>query len=75
MNEKYTLKYYNEKFHEELHEKLVEKEEGKGLSTNDYTDEYKTKLNDITLELGAVKLTTVDKTVIGAINEVYSSID
>lgn len=30
-----------------LKDKLVEKETGKGLSTNDFTDAYKTKLDDI----------------------------
>jgi hypothetical protein len=36
----------------ELSEKKVDKEEGKGLSTNDYTDEDKTKVGFIGLEIG-----------------------
>ena len=36
----------------ELSEKKVDKEEGKGLSTNDYTDEDKTKVGFIGLKIG-----------------------
>lgn len=41
------LTEYNEKLNAKLDEKYVQQEEGKGLSANDFTDEYKQKIDDL----------------------------
>lgn len=52
----------------------VSKQEGKGLSTNDYTDEEKQSLANKQDKTDSA-LQTESKTVAGAINEVKSSAD
>lgn len=42
------LKSYNGKLNQKLDQKFVAQEEGKGLSSNDFTDEYMQKI--VTLE-------------------------
>lgn len=51
------LEEYDETIHQELNTK-VDKEEGKGLSTNDYTNEDKEKLDNIDLSSKQDKLTS-----------------
>lgn len=41
------INYYNKTETDTKLEKKIDKEKGKGLSTNDFTDDYKTKLNSI----------------------------
>lgn len=54
-------------------DKKVDKVKGKGLSTNDYTNEEKQKVADAQPKTDS-SLQTEDKTVVGAINELVASV-
>lgn len=58
---------------EQVNEKFVEKVTGKGLSTNDYTNSDKEKVTNAQPKTDN-NLKTTDKTITGAINEVYSTL-
>lgn len=58
---------------EQVNEKFVEKIAGKSLSTNDYTDSDKEKVEKAQPKTDN-NLKTTDKTITGAVNEVYSTI-
>ena len=53
--------------------KKVDKAGGKGLSTNDYTDEEKQKVANAQPKTDS-SLHTDDKTIVGAINELVASV-
>lgn len=71
MSKEYTVKHYLEDSSENLRNIYVEQEEGKGLSTNDFDNDEKQKLDDAIDLIGDSELVTNDKTVKGAINEVH----
>lgn len=66
--------YYKKSEVNNLLEDKVDKETDKGLSTNDYSDTEKTKLQDVdTLVNKSVALTTTATTITEAINELVTS--
>lgn len=66
------VNYYNKAEVNTLLEDKVDVEVGKGLSTNDYDDTEKQKVEDLETLVGDSTLTTTADTVTGAVNELVS---
>lgn len=71
MANQYTVEHYLESSLENIKATYVEHEDGKGLSTNDFDNDEKQKLDNAVDLIGDGELITNDKTVKGAINEVH----
>ena len=71
---KEVFEYFATSLWDKTNEKFVVQEEGKTLTSNDYTDEDKNKLNKVDVLVGDADLETESKIVTGAINELKEQI-
>ena len=71
---KEAFEYFATSLWDKTNEKFVVQEEGKTLTSNDYTDEDKNKLNKVDILVGDADLETESKIVTGAINELKEQI-
>lgn len=72
----YTTPYAVINYVKDKLEGKVDKEVGKGLSTNDFSDHYKEKVEECDFRIGDLNALSTDNTdsLVGAINEIYDDI-
>ena len=64
------LNYYTTKLWEKINNTFVTQEDGKTLTSNDFTDEDKANLDKVVSDIGDETLNTEAQTIIGAVNEI-----